>query len=144
MSVTPKPHTAVSDFSADAPTWLQWAEQTYAGAHILFNDGNPFLWFPAAFLGHQALEMFLKAALIKQGRRVIKGDVWGHNLVDLASELGKTGAVFPFGFLADLQRFNDCFDELRYPHPAIKVQELGAIEGELLDALVQILRPLAE
>ncbi len=139
----PKGRKAASDFSADAPTWLQWAEQTYAGAHVLFNQGNPFLWFPAAILGHQALEMFLKAALIKRGRRVIKRDVWGHNLVDLACELARTGVVFPFGLLRDLQKFNDFFEELRYPHPAIRVQELGAMEGELLDALALMLRRLA-
>jgi len=88
--------------------------------------------------------MFLKAALIKRGRRAVKGDAWGHNLVDLASDLAKAGVVFPDGLLADLQKFNDFFEELRYPRPAIKVQELGAMEGELLDALVLILRPLAE
>jgi HEPN domain-containing protein len=54
------------------------------------------LWFPAAFLGHQALEMFLKAALIKRGRRVVKGDVWGHNLVDLGSDLAKAGVEYRY------------------------------------------------
>jgi HEPN domain-containing protein len=137
-------HTPISDFSADALTWLQWAEQTYAGAHVLFNDGNPFLWFSAATLGHQALETFLKAALIKTGRRIDKSDVWGHDLVGLARELEMTGVAFPLRFLDDLQRFNDFFEELRYPHPAVKVQDLGAMEGELLDALVLTLRPLAK
>jgi HEPN domain-containing protein len=141
MIMNPKPHTPDSDFPADAETWLQWAEQTYAGAHVLFNNGNPIVWFPAAILGHQALEMFLKAALIKQGRRVVNGDVWGHNLVDLASELANTGFNFPSGFVEDLQTFNDFFEELRYPHPARKVQELGSMEGVLLDYLVKGLRP---
>jgi HEPN domain-containing protein len=100
-------HTPVSDFSADAVTWCQWAEQTYAGAHHLFNDGNTFFWFSVATLGHQALETFLKAALIKTGRRIDKADVWGHDLVALARELEKTGVTFPLGFLDDLQRFND-------------------------------------
>jgi HEPN domain-containing protein len=137
-------HTSVSDFSWDAVTWLQWAKQTHAGAHVLFNEGNPFLWFPAAILGHQALEMFLKAALIKTGRRVEKSDVWGHNLVTLAHDLEKTGVALPLGLLDDLQKFNDFFDELRYPHPAIRVQDLSSLEGELLDSLVLRLRPFAE
>jgi HEPN domain-containing protein len=138
----PKPANPDSAFSADAETWLQWAEQTYAGAHVLFNNGNPFLWFPAAFLGEQALEMFLKAALIKQGRQVFKGDGWGHNLADLASELAKTGFNFPPGFVDDLRTFNDFFEELRYPQPARKAQELGSMEGVLLDYLVKVLRPV--
>jgi HEPN domain-containing protein len=139
--MNPKPHTPDSDFSADAETWLQWAEQTYAGARVLFNNGNPSVWLPAAFLGHQALEMFLKAALIKQSRGAVKGDVWGHYLVDLVSELAKTGFNFPPGFVDDLQTFNNFFEELRFPGPARKVQELGSMEGVLLDYLVKVLRP---
>jgi HEPN domain-containing protein len=137
----PKPHNPDSDFSAGADTWLQWAEQTYAGAHVLFNNGNPSLWFPAAFLGHQALEMFLKAALIKQGQRVAKGDAWGRSLVDFTSDLAKAGFNFPPGFVDDLQTFNDFFEKLRNPNPARKVQELGSMEGVLLDYLVKVLRP---
>jgi HEPN domain-containing protein len=87
--------------------------------------------------------MFLKAALIKTGRRIDKADVWGHDLVALARELEKTGVTFPLGFLDDLQRFNDLFEELRYPHAAVKVQDLGSMEGKLLDALVLTLQPLA-
>jgi HEPN domain-containing protein len=136
-------HTPASDFSADPAAWAQWAEQTYAGAHVLFNYGDPFLWFSAACLGQQALEMFLKAALIQTGRRVAKDDVWGHDLVFLAHELEKTGVVFPQGFLDDLQKFNDLFKELRYPHPAIKVPDLSLMEGELLDTLVPTLRTFA-
>ncbi len=136
-------HTPVSDFSADPVAWSQWAEQTYAGAHVLLNQGDPFLWFSAACLGQQALEMFLKAALIQTGRRVVKDDVWGHDLVALAHELEKTGVVFPMGLLDDLQKFNDLFQELRYPHPAIKVPDLSLMEGELLDALVLTLRTFA-
>lgn len=132
----------MSDFSADAETWLQWAEQTYAGAHLLFHNGNPLLWFPAAFLGQQALEMFLKAAMMKQGRRVILGDEWGHNHIDLASELAKTGFNFPAGFVEDLQTFNEFFEQLRFPNPARKVHELGPMEGVLLTYLVKILRPV--
>lgn len=134
----------MSDFSTNAETWLQWAEQTYAGAHLLFNNGNPLLGLPAAFLGHQALEMFLKAALIKQDRRVVNEDVWNHNLVDLASELVKTGFNFPAGFVEDLLTFNDFFEELRCPSPARKVQELGPMEGVLLTYLVKILRPVVK
>lgn len=134
--------TTFSDYSADADTWLQWAEQTYTGSRVLFNEGNPFLWFSAALLGHQALEMFLKAALIKRGRRVAKDDVWGHDLVSLARELESSGIDFSLWLLNDLQKFNDFFEELRYPQPAANVLELGSEEGELLDALVGALKQL--
>ena len=85
--------------------------------------------------------MFLKAALIKQGQRVIRGDVGARNLVDLASELEKTGFNFPPGFVDDLQTFNNFYEGLKYPHPTKKVQELGSMEGVLLDYLVKVLRP---
>jgi HEPN domain-containing protein len=140
--VNTEPHPPHSNFSAEAETWLKWAEQTYAGAHLLFNYGNPFLLFSAALLGNQALEMFLKAALIKRGQHVVKRDIWGQSLVDLASELAKTGFNFPPGFVEDLRTFNGFFEELRDPHPARKVQEIGSMEGVLLDYLVKVLRPV--
>lgn len=143
-SGTSVPHKSDSDFSADAEAWVQWAEQTYRGSHVLFNFGDPFLWFAAAFLGHQALEMFLKAALIRRGRRVAKGDIWGHNLLPFVRDLESAGIEFPMGITEDLDRFNAFFDELRYPHPAKKVLELGTMEGELLDSLVLVLRPLSK
>jgi len=59
--------------------------------------------------------------------------------------LEKTGVGLPLGLLDDLQKFiNDFFDELRYPHPARRVQDLSSLEGELLDSLVLRLHPFAE
>jgi hypothetical protein len=40
------------------------------GSKTLFETGDPFLLFPAATLGHHALEMYLKAAPISNGRTV--------------------------------------------------------------------------
>ncbi len=77
----------VWDYTSDAHSWHQWAEATYRAADVLFNHGDPFLWFGAAVLGHQSVEMFLKAILIGTGRRVIKGDVWGHDLLDLMKQV---------------------------------------------------------
>jgi HEPN domain-containing protein len=143
MVVRPTGHTPLSDFSADADTWLQWADQTHVASKVLFEHCNPFLWFAAAQLGHQALETYLKAALIRRGRRIANNDVWGHDLIELASELESKGTKFDLGFLDDLQKFNDLFRELRYPAPAVKILDLSMLEGELLDALVLTLRPLA-
>jgi len=92
----------------------------------------------------EARREWKQAALIKTGRRVEKSDVWGHNLVTLAHDLEKTGVGLPLGLLDDLQKFNDFFDELRYPHPARRVQDLSSLEGELLDSLVLRLHPFAE
>jgi hypothetical protein len=68
----------------------------------LFDSGDPFLYFPAATLGHHALEMYLKSALIVNGmtvfdpRKVGSLDpsvnlaatdcAWGHDLVDLGKQ----------------------------------------------------------
>jgi hypothetical protein len=72
----------------------------YSAAKVLFETGDPFLLLPAATLGHHALEMYLKAALIANGltvfdpRKVPQLDeganleaddcAWGHELVKLA------------------------------------------------------------
>ncbi len=66
----------------DAKTWCAHGETFGRAAALLFRSGNPSLYFPAATLGHQALEMLLKAALIRQGLKISKADddVWGHDL----------------------------------------------------------------
>jgi HEPN domain-containing protein len=133
----------VSDYSSDADTWLNWAEATYSGAQTLFLTDNVLVWFPAAILGHQALEMFLKAALIRKGRRIVKKEVWGHDLRGLAGELVDHGVSFTSQFMSELQKFTDYFNELRYPAKLQNVSGLGQEESLLLEALVGILRPYA-
>jgi hypothetical protein len=54
-------------YAKDADTWLTYAQFTYARAQELFRSESPSLWFSGAILGHQALEMLLKAALIRKG-----------------------------------------------------------------------------
>ena len=109
----------------------------------MFHSGNFFLWFPAAILGHQALEMYLKAALIVRGHAVSKSGVWGHDLGLLAEQLF-AGRKMPSPLRKDLQTFTDYFNELRYPSKLVKVEELSEGQGKLLDFLVAKLRPLAE
>jgi HEPN domain-containing protein len=133
----------MSDYSSDADSWLDWAEATYAGAQTLFLSDNSLAWFPAAILGHQALEMFLKATLLRKGRRIAKKDVWGHDLCALAHKLVNKGVALAPQFLEDLQKFADYFNELRYPTKLRSVSGLGKEEGFLLRALVQVLRPHA-
>jgi HEPN domain-containing protein len=132
------------DYTTDAESWLQWADHTYGGARRLFHEGSILDWFPAAILGHQALEMYLKASLIRQGHRITKEDVWGHDLVGLASQISTKVPNFPIEITRDLQTFTDYFNELRYPANLKNVEGLGEGEGYLLDRLVQVLRPYAE
>jgi len=102
------------------------------------------VWFPAAVLGHHALEMFLKAALIRKGHRVNEKDVWGHDLRKLAKKLNKHCLACAPEFLKELQKFTDIFNELRYPAELRKVEGVGHEESVLLENLVQVLRPLAK
>ena len=129
------------DYSTDADSWLQWADHTYKGARTLFNSGDFLLWFPAAILGHHALEMYLKAALMRKGHRAVKGDVWGHDLITLFNKLVMKVPALPNDLPRKLAVFNDYFDELRYPQVLLKVEGLGEDEGRLLDDLVRVTCP---
>jgi|SRR5579863_4599975 len=97
-------------YATDAQAWRDFAEINYAASALLFGSDRPFLWFAAATLGHQALEMFLKAALIREGMTVfnpkniskanpvmaLKSEdcVWGHKLLNLAQTLGRKRPEF--------------------------------------------------
>lgn len=136
------------DYAQDADTWLKWAWHTHAGAKKLFHDENPFLWFSAAILGHQALEMYLKTILIRLGHPVVKGEAWGHDLVGLASKMSQSNRQKVFGddaeeFVDKLQVFTNYFNELRYPSKLECVMGLGEEERDLLDELVDLLHPWA-
>jgi len=133
-------------YTNDANAWFQNAQNTARAAKTLFDMGDIFLWFPAAILGHHALELFLKTALIRQGCQIdaAKG-VWGHDLVKLGAELSaKTGVVFPDHILETFKTFNDYFDELRYPKELKKVMGLGDTEGWLLQDALQFLLAFAQ
>ena len=95
-------------------------------------------------LGHQSVEMFLKAILIGKGRRVIKGDVWGHDLLDLMAQVEQSGIRLPPEFKEDFRVFNSFFNELRYPSALKEVSGLGEEEAWRLERIVLVLRPLAE
>ncbi len=90
-------------YARDPRPWRDLAVIDHAASSKLFESGNPLLIFAAATLGHHALEMYLKAALICEGmtvfdprkvkRLVPKGSLsasdcaWGHDLVTLARQL---------------------------------------------------------
>jgi hypothetical protein len=54
-------------YARDFALWRDWAAIDYKAATTLFETHDPFLLFPAATLGHHALEMYLKSALIVNG-----------------------------------------------------------------------------
>jgi len=94
--------TQVDKYARNERAWRDFAQFKYFASTALFTNGNPILVFAAATLGHHALEMYLKAALICEGLTVfdpkkIKGVspalglkasdcAWGHGLVKLAEK----------------------------------------------------------
>jgi hypothetical protein len=97
-------------YARDIRAWRDFAKLNYISAVTLFDTNNPFLFFAAATLGHQALEMYLKAALIQAGMTAfdpgklgaldpaigLRRDdcVWGHNLSTLPHKLAEKKSDF--------------------------------------------------
>jgi HEPN domain-containing protein len=124
--------------------WLQLADNSFQAAELLHKEGHALLWYPAALLGHHALEMLLKAALIRQRARIERDDAWGHDLVELGKLLDTRR---PLGsaneFWETLKIFYDYFKELRYPQQLKEVRGLGEEEFDRLAEAVKFLRPFA-
>lgn len=94
---------SLDKYARDYELWRDYAAFNYHAAILLFESENPFAYFPAATLGHHALEMYLKSALIVSGMTVFNPKrlkeldpstalaeadcAWGHNLVALARQL---------------------------------------------------------
>ena len=148
-------------YTQDAREWRMAAERTLRAATLLFNLNDPFVWFSAALLGHHALEMLLKSALIRAGCPVEKGKteagfVWGHDLDKLAKLLASKRQDFSLQISPHLEmpliscttylaRYDVFFNELRYPNASPNVDSLGPgrDEAELLAELMDGIRPLA-
>jgi hypothetical protein len=97
-------------FARNARAWRDCAKINYTASAHLFSSNNPFLYFTAATLGHHALEMYLKSALICKDMTVFNPVIlksldpgfvltrsncaWGHCLVDLARQLSEKQAGF--------------------------------------------------
>jgi hypothetical protein len=105
-------------YARDARAWRDFATHNYAASTYLFESHNPYLIFNAATLGHHALEMYLKAALICEGGTVfdpqklkqlpssvrpqIADCAWGHDLVVLARQLAVKRTDFDLGEQMDI------------------------------------------
>jgi len=103
----PKQTLQLDKYARDAKTWWIYAQANYDGARVLFTheERNLTLCFPAAMLGHHALEAFLKTALICEGITIFdslklgrldpptslqeEDCAWGHHLGELAKKLAK-------------------------------------------------------
>ncbi len=64
------PMSSPDKYARDARSWRDFAKVNHVAAKHLFGSGNPFMYLVAATLGHHALEMYLKAALISEGMTV--------------------------------------------------------------------------
>ncbi|HTQ96280.1 MAG TPA: hypothetical protein VMH89_05715 [Candidatus Acidoferrum sp.] len=122
-------------YARDARSWRDWGKINYTAAKYLFASGNPFLYFPAATLGHHALETYLKALLIFEGMTVFNPEavhkldpamgikstdcVWNHDLVFLAKAVAAKRADFNLN--AEIDAF--CL-LLKMPMKVLKAFEL--------------------
>jgi hypothetical protein len=114
-------------YARDFALWRDWAAIDYKAATTLFETHDPFLLFPAATLGHHALEMYLKSALVVNGATIFDPKklksldpgvtlaaadcAWGHSLVELARHLARRSATF------DLSRQMDIVGYLTMKEP---------------------------
>jgi HEPN domain-containing protein len=133
----------------NAREWRVAAEGALRAACILFN-GSPEVWFSAALLGHHALEMLIKSALIRQGFIVAKGKpengfAWGHSVVELARAVASRCTDFNADgfFWDDLAGYDTFFEELRYPGILKNFDELGEHHRLVLLDLMQVIRPFS-
>jgi hypothetical protein len=64
-------HPVSDPLANDSKDWRAMADCTFTAATYLFEHPNPFVSaFPASLLGHHALEMLLKSALVEAGMTI--------------------------------------------------------------------------
>jgi hypothetical protein len=159
---------SLDPITQDCVAWCIYAEMDYRVAKILFNSGDPMLYFAAMSVGHHALELFLKGAMIKLGMKACNPKkaklfgfkesdcTWGHNLYDLGVTLATRDTAFnpnanidvsgfppinaPTTIGDGLKFFDPYFAELRYPR---RITNGGVSKDHwiILDAIVKELRP---
>jgi hypothetical protein len=103
----------VDKYANDAAAWLLSARVSYEASRRLFETEDLLMVFPAATLGHEAIEKYLKTALICTGATICnpvefkvlintgklkKNDcAWGHDIVALGEMLAARRADFNLG-----------------------------------------------
>jgi hypothetical protein len=108
-------------YARDYREWRNAAAINYAASKALFETEDPFMFFPAATLGHHAsLEMYLKSALIVHRMTIFNPKdpprldpsiglkrhecAWGHDLVKLAQRLAERNRDFDVTTVLDFPR----------------------------------------
>jgi HEPN domain-containing protein len=91
----------------EARNWIKQGWEEMGAAQDLLKSGR---FFGVAFYAHQAVEKFLKGAIVET-KRVLAPR--GHNLLELARELG-----VPEGIWRALQLLNPEYTVSRYPDAA--------------------------
>lgn len=100
----------IDRYANDAYAWRISAQIDYTASRMLFETNNLMLVFPAAHLGHLAIEKYLKAALICTGAIICNPHrhkeliasgrlnrdecAWDHKLVKLAAMLASRRSDF--------------------------------------------------
>lgn len=117
-----KSQIQLDNYARDAETWLIHAQINYEGARELFTHRRGItLCFPAATLGHHALEALMKTALIRAGMTVLDPSklkrldpavtlteadcAWGHQLVALGKLLASKRPDFDLTKYLDFVAF---------------------------------------
>jgi hypothetical protein len=122
--MSPKKNVTLDKYARNARAWKDSGDTFYRAATLLFQTRDLLLIFPAAILGHHALERYLKAALIREGyivfnpRDINRLDppiaiqeadcAWDHDLVVLARQLSAKRPDFK---LSDPMIFLLTFDD---------------------------------
>lgn len=115
--------------------WIESADLTYCSSRLLFLRNNPFLWFAAAYLLHQALEKYAKALLLSKGKKLR-----GHNLSKLYDEIILFFQELNKPFIKSLIDKLNKIVTIRYPDTYFSGEGIG--QEELMDAdfVVRLIR----
>jgi hypothetical protein len=108
-------------YARDSREWRNAAAINYSASRALFATDDPFMLFPAVTLGHHALEMYLKCAMIVSGMTVFNPNdiskldagivlkpencAWGHKLVALAKRLAERNPNFDLEVVLEFPRY---------------------------------------
>jgi hypothetical protein len=116
---------------------VQYGTAYFEGAQELFNVSDPQLFFPAGFLGHLSIELYLKAW---QLHHFDEFDAI-HSLIQLWMRLEKAGVLGPRTERDDILIHTfDEFEQFRYPHidrASENFTELASDLSELRDKLMR-------
>jgi HEPN domain-containing protein len=117
--------------------WLDSADMTYCSSRYLFLSGNPYLWFDAAYLLHQALEKYAKALLYSiPNNRTLRE----HNLKKLFDILIQDFPDIDDKSVRKLINEIEHFATLRYADTTFTGESFGGDDLFSADLLVRMLR----